>query len=145
MTAHTIRDPDYAARVRANFDRQSIMTTLGARMTSVGPGEVEIRLPFRADLCQQHGYLHAGVTTTLVDSACGYAAMTLMPAGGDVMTVEFKVNFLAPAAGREFVARGRVVRSGRRISVCTGEVVALGDAGETPVALMQATMTAVGA
>ncbi len=144
MTALLPQDPDYAARVRASFDRQSIMATIGARMTIVAPGEVEVRLPFRPDLCQQHGYLHAGITTTLVDSACGYAAMTLLPAGGDVMTVEFKVNFLAPAAGAEFVARGRVARAGRRISVCTGEVVAITAAGEKPVALMQATMTAVG-
>ena len=121
------------------------MATLGARLARVGPGEVEIRLPFAPELGQQHGVLHAGAVTAVVDSACGYAALTLMPPGTAVLSVEFKVNLLAPAAGREFEATGRVVRAGRTLTVCAGEVVALRDGGGEPevVALIQATMIAV--
>jgi uncharacterized protein (TIGR00369 family) len=139
------RDPDYEARVRESFGRQRFMATLGARLERVAPGEVTVRLPFGAELTQQHGVLHAGALTAAVDSACGYAALTLMPPGAAVLSVEFKVNLLAPAAGREFVATGRVVRAGRTLTVCAGEVVALRDGGGEPevVALMQATMMAV--
>lgn len=143
MTMFTPRDPNYAERVAASFHRQTIMATLGAQLLRVAPGAVEIALPYRADLCQQHGFLHAGVVTTVVDSACGYAALSLMAPEAGVLTVEFKVNFLAPAAGERFVARGAVVRSGRSVSVCTGEVLALGGGAEKQVALMQATVMAV--
>lgn len=137
----TPADPDYEARVRASFDRQRVMALLGARMMSVEPGVVEIALPFREDLTQQDGFLHAGVVTTIVDSACGYAAYTLMPAGAGVLTVEFKVNLLNPAQGVRFVARGKVVKPGRTITVCAGEVTAEREDGERRlVALMQATM-----
>ena len=138
------RDPDFAARVRANFARQGLMATLGADLVDVGPGAVTITLPFRADLTQQHGYLHAGAVTAIVDSACGYAALSLMPAGVEVLTVEYKVNFLAPAAGQMFVARGRVTKPGRTLTVCTGDVVAVGsDGGERHVATMLTTMMAI--
>ena len=137
-------DVDFATRARASFDRQRAMALLGARMTTVEPGVVEIVLPFREDLTQQHGFLHAGIVTAIVDSACGYAALTLMPAGVGVLTVEFKVNLLNPARGARFVARGEVVKPGRTITVCTGEVTAVGEDGEArTVALMQATMMAV--
>lgn len=137
----TPADADFAARVRASFDRQRVMELLGARMMTVEPGVVEIALPFREDLTQQDGFLHAGVVTTIVDSACGYAAYTLMPAGAGVLTVEFKVNLLNPAQGVRFVARGEVVKPGRTLMVCTGEVTAERENGETrSVALMQATM-----
>jgi uncharacterized protein (TIGR00369 family) len=122
-------DPAYESRVRASFARQSMMTVLGASLERVAPGEVDIRLPFRADLTQQHGFLHAGVTTTIADSACGYAALSLMPPGAAVLTVEFKVNLMAPAAGRVFVARGRVLKAGRTLTTCAGDVFAV-DGGE---------------
>lgn len=131
------------ARVAASFAQQAVMATIGAALRSVTPGAVEIELPYRADLGQQDGFLHAGIVTTIVDSACGYAAYTLMPEGARVLSVEFKVNFLAPAVGDTFIARGKVARAGRTITVCTGEVVALSKDGERAIALMQATMMAV--
>jgi uncharacterized protein (TIGR00369 family) len=136
-------DPHFAERVRASFQQQTVMAAIGASVLSVAPGTVEIELPFRADLCQQDGFLHAGIITTIVDSACGYAAHTLMPAGARVLSVEFKVNFLAPALGDRFIARGRVARAGRTVTVCTGEVVAVSQDSERVIALMQATMMAV--
>jgi len=90
------QDPDFEARIRRSFARQAALVTMGASLTRVGPGEVEIQLPFRPELSQQHGFLHAGVTTAVVDTACGYAALTLMPAGAAVLSIEFKVNLLAP-------------------------------------------------
>ncbi|HET8630615.1 MAG TPA: PaaI family thioesterase [Thermomicrobiales bacterium] len=138
------RDPGFAARVRASFARQTAMATLGARLVAVAPGAVEIALPFRADLAQQHGYLHGAITTAIADSACGYAALSLLPAGAEVLTVEYKVNFLAPAAGLAFVARGRVTKPGRTLTVCAGDVVARdADGRERPVATMLATMMAL--
>ena len=136
-------DPAFAERVRRSFARQRLMATLGATLARVAPGEVEIALPFREELTQQHGFLHAGAVTSAVDSACGYAALTLMPAGAAVLTVEFKVNLLAPAEGERFLARGRVVRAGRTLSVCTGEVTAFRGAEEKTVALMTATVMTV--
>jgi uncharacterized protein (TIGR00369 family) len=139
----TVRDPDFEARVRASFAKQQFMATLGARLVLVAPGEVTIALPYRADLTQQHGFLHAGAVTSVVDSACGYAALTLMEPGAAVLSVEFKVNMLAPAAGKEFRATGKVVRAGRTITVCTGELHAVHDGGTTVVAILQGTMMAV--
>ena len=141
MTAFTPKDPDFEARVRASFARQVFMTTVGARMVRVVPGEVELEVSFREDLTQQHGYLHAGVVTAVADSACGYAALSLMPKGRAVLAAEFKANLLAPAKGKRFRATGRVVRAGRTLTVCTAEVVAVGE--ETLVAIMQATMIAL--
>jgi uncharacterized protein (TIGR00369 family) len=122
------------------------MGLVGARLARVAPGEVDIELPFRGDLVQQHGYLHAGVTTAIADSACGYAALSLMPTDAAVLSVEYKVNLLAPARGRRFLARGRVVKSGRTVSVVRGEVLAFDDGDEaTPVLVLQGTMiSAVG-
>jgi uncharacterized protein (TIGR00369 family) len=134
-------DPNYEARVRASFAKQQFMATLGASLTTVQPGEVSIELPFRADLTQQHGFLHAGVVTSVIDSACGYAALTLMPPDREVLSVEFKVNLIAPAQGAMFQARGRVVRAGRTLTVCTGDLRVVGS--ESVVAMMQATMMAV--
>ena len=143
LMAPVVRDPDYEARVRASFAKQQFMTTLGARLVLVAPGEVRIALSFRDDLTQQHGFLHAGAVTSVVDSACGYAALTLMEPGAAVLAVEFKVNMLAPAAGREFLAIGTVVRAGRTLTVCAGELRSIGDERETVIALMQGTMMAV--
>jgi uncharacterized protein (TIGR00369 family) len=136
-------DPHFAERVRASFQQQTVMAAIGASVRSVAPGVVEIELPYRADLCQQDGFLHAGIVTTIVDSACGYAAYTLMPDGARVLSVEFKINFLAPAVGDRFIARGTVARAGRTVTVCTGEVVAVSQDAERVIALMQATMMAV--
>ena len=128
------------ARVAASFARQAFMATLGAELVSVTPGEVTIAMPCRDALAQQQGAMHAGAVTAIVDSACGYAALSLMPPDADVVSVEFKVNLLAPARGDRLVATGRVVRAGRTLTVCAGEV----RAGETLVAIMQATMMRVG-
>jgi uncharacterized protein (TIGR00369 family) len=105
------QDPHFAERVAASFQRQTVMATLGAQLRHVTPGAVEIALPYRADLCQQHGFMHAGMLTTVVDSACGYAALSLMPPAVGVLTVEFKVNFFAPAAGEQFIVRGKALGS----------------------------------
>ena len=137
------RDPDYEARVRASFAKQEFMATLGARLVHVAPGEVRIALAFRGDLTQQHGFLHAGAVTSVVDSACGYAALSLMEPGAAVLAVEFKVNLLAPAAGKEFLAIGKVVRAGRTLTVCAGELRSTGNERDTVIALMQGTMMTV--
>ena len=137
------RDPAFEARVRASFVRQRAMATIGARLVRVEPGEVELELPFREDLTQQHGFLHAGIVTTLVDSACGYAALSVMDKESAVLSVEYKVNLLAPAVGERMRAVGRVIKSGRTLVVCTGEVIAVEGGSESVVTLMQATMMAV--
>ena len=143
VQARVPRDPDYEARVRASFARQALMTTMGVRIESVAPGEVVLALPFRAELTQQHGYLHAGAVAAAVDSACGYAALTLMEPGAAVLSIEFKINMLAPAAGESFRARGWVIRGGRTITVCAGELLAERGGEATVVAVMQATMMTV--
>ncbi len=124
MTSFSAKDPNYEARVRGSFSRQTIMGLIGAELLSVKPGEVEIALPFRPDLCQQHGFFHAGVTSTIADSAGGYAALSLFPAEASVLTVEFKVNLLSPADGERLRAIGRVVKPGRTLTVCDVEVFA---------------------
>ena len=140
----TPMDPDYEARVRTSFGRQQVMTLLGAEMTIVRPGETEIVMPFRETLTQQHGFVHAGIMTAIADSACGYAALSLMPPGVGVLSVEFKVNLLNPASGARFVAHGQVVKAGHTIMVCTGSVVAERANGtQQTVALMQATIMVV--
>ncbi|MFV9507060.1 MAG: PaaI family thioesterase [Oscillochloridaceae bacterium umkhey_bin13] len=143
MATFEPRDPDFAARVRASFARQTIMNTLGAELHNVAPGWVTISLPYRADLCQQHGFLHAGVLTTIVDSACGYAALSLLPPEVGILSIEFKVNFMAPARGEFLLAHGHVVRTGRTISVCNGEVITRSKGHEQTIALMQATMMTI--
>jgi uncharacterized protein (TIGR00369 family) len=137
------RDPDFEARVRASFGQQGLMATVGAKLVRVSPSEVEIEAPFAERLTQQHGFLHAGVVTALVDTACGYSALSVGPPDAEVLTVEYKVNFLAPAQGERFVARGHVVRSGKTITVCSGEVVALTGSQEKQVAVMLATIISV--
>lgn len=119
------------------------MRTLGALLARVEPGAVEIHLPYREDLTQQHGFLHAGVVTAVMDSSCGYAAFSLMPPGAGVLSVEFKVNLLAPAQGEVLIARARVLRSGRTISVCQADGVMRTGDEETPIATMLATMMTV--
>jgi len=125
MTQFKPRDPDFERRVRDSFARQRVMSMLGASLTRVEPGVVEITLPFRGDLTQQHGYLHAGILGTIADSAGGYAGFTLMPPGSTVLSVEYRVHLLTPARGETFVARGQVVRSGRTLTVCELSVEAV--------------------
>lgn len=140
MPAFDTLDPDFESAVRASFDRLTLMRTIGARLEGVAPGEVEIVLPFREDLTQHHGFMAAAMLTAAVDVACGYAAMTLMPPGSSVLTIEYKANFLAPAQGQRMVARGRVIRPGRTITVCAGDVVAVDRGTEKVVATLLATM-----
>lgn len=143
MTVSIPQDPAYDSRVRASFDRQRFMTTIGARLSRVAPGEVDVDVDMRDDLVQQHGFLHAGVLASAADSACGYAALTLMPVDTAVLSIEFKINLLAPAACDRIVARGRVLRAGRTITVCQGDVIAHTGTAERLVATMIATMMTV--
>jgi uncharacterized protein (TIGR00369 family) len=138
------QDANFDARVRESFARQRLMTSIGAVIDEITPGRVVLRLPFRDDLTQQHGFLHAGTIAALADSACGYAALTLMPADADVLSVEFKVNLLSPAKGDAIVARANVIRAGRTIMVCRADVFSLIGAEEKLVAAMQATMMVAG-
>jgi uncharacterized protein (TIGR00369 family) len=134
---------DAEERVRRSFALQGYMAAIGADLVHVAPGEVDIALPFSERLTQQDGYLHAGVVAGATDSACGYAALTTMDADAEVLTVEFKINLLAPAAGDRLIARGRVVRTGRTLTVCRGEAVTVTDGREKHVATLTATLIAV--
>jgi uncharacterized protein (TIGR00369 family) len=134
------RDPDFERRVRSSFARQAAMRMLDVSIDRVAPGEVDLVLPFRSDLTQQHGYLHAGIVTAVIDSACGYAALSLMEPGTAVLSVEFKVQLLAPARGESFRALGRVVRSGRTLTVVMGELRSIAPDGDEVIALMTGTM-----
>jgi uncharacterized protein (TIGR00369 family) len=136
-------DPDFEPRIRSSFERQGIMKTIGARLLSVSPGEVRIELPWSEAVTQQHGFVHAGILSTIADNACGYAAYTLMPADSEVLGVENKINFLAPAKGERFIAIGKVIKAGRTLAVCSGEVWAYDSGQKTLVAVMQTTMMAL--
>jgi uncharacterized protein (TIGR00369 family) len=114
-------DPDYAQRTRESFARQPAMATLGVSLEEIAPGRVVLAMAHRADLTQQHGFVHAGMVATALDSACGYAAFTLMPAGAGVLTIEFKINLLAPARGPLLRLEGQVTKAGRTISVVDGQ------------------------
>ena len=137
------RNSRFEQAVRDSFASQQLMTTIGARLTRVALGEIEIRVPFRSDLTQQHGFLHAGIVTSALDSACGYAAFSLMPDGAGVLSIEFKVNLLAPASGDELVVRGRVVRAGRTITVCQADASMIANGAEAAVATMLATIMTI--
>jgi uncharacterized protein (TIGR00369 family) len=130
-------------RIRSSFARMQAMATFGASLQAVRKGEVEIALPFAAALVQQHGFIHAGVLATIADTACGYAALTLMPNEAAVLTTEFKINLLSPAKGDRFIAVGRVVRAGRKLMVCLGEVFAEAGDERKQIALMTASMMVV--
>lgn len=118
-------DPDFEQRVRSSFSRQKAMVLIGARLTGVAAGRIEIRLPYKAELTQQHGYIHGGIVGTIGDSAGGYAAYTLMPSDSSVLTIEYKMNLLAPADGEELIARGDVLRAGRTLVVARADVFAV--------------------
>ncbi|TAK49314.1 MAG: PaaI family thioesterase [Xanthobacteraceae bacterium] len=145
MTTFQPQDPQFAARVRDSFARQGAMRTIGASIARVVPGEVELTLPHSPALTQQHGFLHAGMVTAALDSACGYAAFSLMPAEAAVLTIEFKVNLLAPAKGETFRITGRVIKPGRTITVTEGQAFANDGGAEKLIATMSATiMTVIG-
>ena len=137
------QDPAFAERVRASFGQQGAMHTIGAALADIGPGRVVIELPWRAELTQQHGFLHAGMVATALDSACGYAASTLMPAEAGVLTIEYKINLLAPAQGTRFRMEGVVVKPGRTISVTEGRAYALHEGREKLIATMGATLMTI--
>ena len=137
------RNPDFKKRVGDSFDQQTVMQLIGARLAAVEPGQVEIELPYRQDLTQQDDFLHAGISSTIMDSACGYAAFSLMPAEARVLTIEFKINLLAPAAGDHFRAVGRVRKAGRSVFVAESELYAgIGD-DDKLVATMVGTLMAL--
>ena len=137
--------PNMQNRITTSFAAQGLMATLGAQIALVQDGEVHISLPFSKHLSQQHGYVHAGAITSVIDSACGYAALTQAPEGYNVVTAEFKVNFMRPAIGERFLAVGKVQSAGKMLTVCTGEVRAFASAGDDykVIALMQATIVNV--
>jgi uncharacterized protein (TIGR00369 family) len=144
MATRPPENPDYAVLIRRGFDAQAFMATLGATLERVEPGLVEIHAPHDPRLTQQVGTLHAGASTALVDSACGFAALTLAPPGRDVLSVEFKVDLLRPAFGVRYVARGVVLKSGRTLSRTRGELIAVAEDGSEEVAVvMSATMILV--
>jgi uncharacterized protein (TIGR00369 family) len=133
-------NPDYEKRIRESFARQGAMRLFGARLIEIRPGFCAIELPYRADLTQQHGYVHAGVVGAIVDSAGGYAGFTLFPEDASVLTVEYKLNLLAPAAGERLVAQGEVVKPGRTLAITRGEVYADAGGKRTLCAIMQQTL-----
>jgi uncharacterized protein (TIGR00369 family) len=134
------RDPEWNAKVRASFNRQTFMQTIGAKLVSLSPGRCEVELPFRADLCQQNGYLHGGLVTTIAANATGYAAFSLMPANSSVLGTEYKINLLNPAAGERFVAVGQVLKPGKVLSVVECDVEAIKAGQKKLIAKMLATM-----
>lgn len=134
-------NPAFEANVRESFSKQTAMTTIGAQLITVEPGVVEIAIPYCADLTQQHGYLHGGIITTIADTACGYAAYTLMPVDSEVLSVEFKVNLLRPAKGQSFIATAEVIKSGRTLTVARADVVSIDEEQKRElIATMQATI-----
>ena len=140
MDCPAARDPGFDARVRASFARQGFMALIGAELARVEPGEVEIRLALRPQLCQQNGHGHAGVAWSIADTAAGFAAMSLMAPDADVLTVEMKINLLAPARGEALRAGGRVGRAGRRVTVVRSDVYAIDGGAETRIATAMGTM-----
>jgi uncharacterized protein (TIGR00369 family) len=132
--------PNFAERVRESLSRQAFMTYLGATLAKVAPGYCEIRMPYRPELTQQHGFFHAGAMAAVIDSACGYAAFSLMPADASVVTVEYKMNLLAPGRGDTLVARGEVIRNGRTLKICRGEGFGVRNGAETRCVEMLSTI-----
>jgi uncharacterized protein (TIGR00369 family) len=138
------KNPDYHRIATATFERQQAMRTLGISIARIEPGEVDLSMPYSLAFTQQNGFVHAGVITAGLDTACGIAAFTLMPAGSDILTVEFKTNLLAPARGERFVFRAHVVKPGRTLTVCeAGAFAQAGDAEESLIATMTGTLMAL--
>ncbi|RFC67036.1 MULTISPECIES: PaaI family thioesterase [Mesorhizobium] len=143
MAAKIVPAEDFDERVRSSFAKQKAMATLGAELTLVSPGTIEIEMPFSDALTQQHGFLHAGIISAALDSACGYAAYTLMPPSAGVLTIEFKVNLLAPGKGDRFLFRGSVTKPGRTIIVADGEAYAISDGEAKLIATMTGTLMTI--
>jgi uncharacterized protein (TIGR00369 family) len=143
VTLPTPKDPAFRARIQASFDKQGLMRTLGASILHIEPGTVEIVLPARPAVSQQHGFVHAGAVSAIADTAAGYAALTLMPPGAGVLTTEFKINLVAPAAGERLLARGRVIKAGRTLTLAQAEVFAETAGQEKLVAFLTATLMAI--
>ncbi|MBR0870224.1 PaaI family thioesterase [Bradyrhizobium tropiciagri] len=143
MSSFAPKNPDYRALATATFERQRAMQTLGVSIVRMEPGAVDLAMPYSPDFTQQNGFVHAGIITAGLDNACGIAAFTLMPAGSDILTVEFKTNLLAPARGERFLFRGVVLKPGRTLTVCDGKAYAVQDGVETLVATMTGTLMAL--
>ena len=137
------KNPDYRSVATATFDGQPAMQSLGISMARLEPGEVDLAMPYSLALTQQNGFIHAGIVTAALDTACGIAAFTLMPADTDVLTVEFKTNLLAPARGDRFVFRASVVKPGRTLTVCAAQAFACHDGAENLIATMTGTLMAL--
>lgn len=137
------KNPDYLKVATATFERQQAMRALGISIARLEPGEVDLSMPYSADFTQQNGFVHAGIITAGLDSACGIAAFTLMPQGSDVLTVEFKTNLLAPAKGDRFAFRAHVVKPGRTLTVCEARALAETGGVETLIATMTGTLMAL--
>ncbi|MGI9511955.1 MAG: PaaI family thioesterase [Anderseniella sp.] len=143
MTEFSPKTTDYAQRIADSFARQAALQTMGARLVSVEPGRVVVEMAHDDRFTQQHGFIHAGVTTTVLDTACGYAAFSLMPADAGVLTIELKTNLLAPAAGEFFEFEGRVAKPGRTVTFCEGEAFAINNGVRKRIATLSATMMTV--
>ena len=137
------KDSNFAEKVRDSFARQPAMAFIGAELVKVEAGEVDIKLPHRKDLTQQNGFLHAGITAAIVDTACGYAAFSLMPAGSDVLTAEFKINLLSPAFGDYFIAEGRILKAGKTLTIARGDVFAVTGNEKKLIATVLATIVCI--
>ena len=143
MTHFEPKDPNFAERVRASFGRQKVMATLGITIDELRAGEIVLRMPYHPLYTQQHGFMHAGIISTALDSACGYAAYSLMSDDAAVLTVEFKTNLLAPAQGEYFMFRGRVIKPGRTLTLCDSQAFAVENGSEKLVATMTGTLMAL--
>ncbi|MBI1206580.1 MAG: hotdog fold thioesterase [Azospirillum sp.] len=143
MTRFEPADPDFEARCRDSFSRQGAMALLGAVLARIEPGLCEIHLPYKPELTQQHGFYHAGMVATVADNAAGYAGYSLMPAGTSVLTVEFKINLMAPAKGELVIARGQVIKPGRTLTIAQATVTAVNEGHETECALLQQTLICI--
>ncbi len=142
QAAFVPQDPDYDSRVRASFAAQAMMTTLHAEIADLAPGRVDIDFPHQDGFTQQHGFTHAGVIATVMDSACGYAAFSLMPDDAAVLTVEYKINLIRPAQSHRYRASGHVVKSGRTLTICQGSTYPI-DEPDEPIAIMTGTLMAI--
>jgi uncharacterized protein (TIGR00369 family) len=143
MTRFNPTDANFDARVRTSFARQTAMATLGIEIADLKPGEIELRMPYAIAYTQQHGFVHAGILTTALDTACGYAAFSLMPDDAAVLTVEFKTNIIAPARGDYFLFRATVLKPGRTITVCDAQAFAVEEGKEKLIATMTGTLMAL--
>ena len=137
------KDPKFQKRVKSSFDRQRCMTALGITIEKIEPGKVELAMPYAEPYTQQHGFIHAGIISTALDSACGYAAFSLMPVEAAVLTVEYKINFLAPARGEDFIFQAEVVKPGRTLTLCEARAYAITVGEEKLIATMSGTMMAI--